>query len=104
MQAMEMQKYGQVPMAPNPSQLKGYAAINEADGKTFGQTVGSMLNKVNNVMAEPEKLTIKAVTTGEVDIHEVMIAMGKSEVAFKLLTAVAQKGISGFDKLTNMQV
>lgn len=100
----EMLKAGQIPHTPQIPRLQGYAAISENDGKTFGATVASMVNRVNNVMAQPEKLTIEAVSTGNVDIHEVMIAMGKSEVAFKLMTAVAQKGVSAFDKLTQMQV
>ena len=62
-----------------------------------------MVSKANDIMAEPENLTIDAVTTGNTDIHEVMIAMGKSEVAFKMITAVTQT-IGGFDKLTSMQI
>ena len=55
-------------------------------------------------MGEPEKLSIEAVKTGNVDIHEVMIALGKSGVAFKLITAMTQKVVGAFDKLSSMQV
>lgn len=97
--------YGQVPQMPGMPSLHGHVSIAEGEGgKTFSQTLASLVNRANNIMGEPEKLSIEAVTTGNVDIHEVMIALGKSEVAFKLMTAVTQKGIGAFDKLTSMQV
>ncbi len=97
--------YGQLPQMPGMPGLKGQITHNAGiEGASFGQTLGAVLNKANNVMSEPEKLTIKAVNTGDVDIHEVMIALGKSEVAFKLITAVTQKVVGAFDKLTSMQV
>lgn len=108
---MKMMGYGQMPGAPSPinlpkdAQLHGYAsATNEIDGKSFGETLSQMIGKANNLMGEPERLSVEAVTTGKVDIHEVMIALGKSEVAFKLMTSVNQKVIGAFDKLTSMQV
>ena len=105
---LEEAGYGHIPAAPSipqDGQLHGYASVtNEIDGKSFGETMASMVNKANDLMSEPERLSIRAVTTGDVDIHEVMIALGKSEVAFKLMTAVTQKTIGAFDKLTSMQV
>ena len=108
LQEMQLQGYGKIPGVPgipNHTGLKGY--INGADrigGTSFGGTLSSMLNKANDLMGQPEKLSIEAVQTGKVDIHEVMIALGKSEVAFKLISSVTQKVIGAFDKLTSMQV
>lgn len=101
--------YGKIPKLPEipkPGQkLHGHISFGNAiEGKSFSETLGSMLNKANGIMAEPERLSIEAVTTGRVDIHEVMIALGKSEVAFKLVTSVVQKTVGAFDKLTSMQV
>jgi flagellar hook-basal body complex protein FliE len=33
-----------------------------------------------------------------------MVALGKSEVAFKLISSLSQKVIGGFEKLVSMQV
>lgn len=105
---MKSQGYGEIPGAPQagmmPGKLHGHVSFNQNDNVTFSQTVANMISSANQTLGAPEQLTIEAVTTGNVDIHEVMIAMGKSEVAFKLITAVAQKGIGTFDKLTNMQI
>lgn len=107
-QAQAMPGYGQIPglpAQPKPSGLEGgVSKTDQVAGKSFGETIGNLLNKANNTMAQPERLSIEAVQTGNVDIHEVMIALGKSEVAFKLISSVSQKVIGAFDKLTSLQV
>jgi len=107
-QAMKLPGYGEVPgmpQMPKAPALEGYITNDERiGGPTFGHTLGSLLQKANDTMAVPEDLSIKALQTGNVDIHEVMIALGKSEVSFKLITAITQKVVSAFDKLTSLQV
>lgn len=94
-----------VPGVPNHQALQGYISSGErVSGTSFGGTLGQMVKSANDLMAKPEDLTIQAVHTGKVDIHEVMIALGKSDVAFKLIAAVSQKVVGAFDKLTSMQV
>jgi flagellar hook-basal body complex protein FliE len=92
LQIQTMPSYGKIPGLPtNPAHngLEGHVTKTEgAGGKSFGETIGVLLNRANDTMAQPEKLSIEAVQTGNVDIHEVMIALGKSEVAFKLITSV----------------
>ncbi len=73
-------------------------------GNSFGNLLGEMLSKVNNTMEKSDKLSEEAVTTGKVNLHEVMIAMAEEEVALGLTTQVAGKFISTIEKLTQMQV
>ena len=99
--------YGFIPKVPgldNPNVGINVGGDGKVEGKTFGETVTSLLNKTNQTLGQPEALSIRAVETGDVDIHEVMVALGKSEVAFKLTTAITQKIIGAFDKLTSLQV
>ena len=94
-----------VPGVPNHPSLSGYISSGSGvAGTSFGGTLGQLVNQANSVMGKPEDLSIQAVHTGKVDIHEVMIALGKADVAFKLITAVSQKVVGAFDKLTSMQV
>ncbi len=98
--------YGQFPKLPGMGQgpLHGKVSNDQVGGNSFNDTMLSMLNKANETLSKPEQLSIRAVTTGDVDIHEVMIALGKSEVAFKLITSVTQKVVGAVDKLTSMQI
>ena len=73
-------------------------------GATFGNLLGEMLSKVNDTMGKTDRLSEEAVTTGKVNLHEVMIAMAEEEVALGLTTQVAGKFISTIEKLTQMQV
>ena len=92
-----------IPQIPQmPSTLKGEVSIGQ--GQSFGNVLGDMLGKVNKMMNKSEQLTEAAVTTGKVNLHEVMIAMAEEEVALGLTTQVAGKFISTIEKLTQMQV
>ena len=91
----------QIPQIEIPS-LKG--SVNLGGGSQFKELLGDMLGKVNGMMNKSEQLTEAAVTTGKVNLHEVMIAMAEEEVALGLTTQVAGKFISTVEKLTQMQV
>ena len=106
---MQGNQYGFIPMpkapvSPPKPTIQGAAEYNVVEGQSFGETLTSMLGKANDVMARPEQLSFDAVTKGNVDIHEVMVALGKSEVAFKLISSLTQKVVGGFEKLVSMQV
>lgn len=88
-----------IPLSPN---FQGNVTINQ--GGSFGNVFAEMVGKVNSMMTKSEQLTEAAVTTGKVDLHEVMIAMAEEEVALGITTQVASKFISTIEKLTQMQV
>ena len=89
-----------IPELPQIPTLKGGVT----SGNSFGNVLSDMLGKVNSMMNKSEQLTEKAVTTGKVNLHEVMIAMAEEEIALGLTTQVAGKFISTVEKLTQMQV
>ena len=91
-----------LPEIPQIPVLKGQ--VNLGSGGTFGNVLSDMLGKVNKMMNKSEQLTEAAVTTGKVNLHEVMIAMAEEEIALGLTTQVAGKFISTVEKLTQMQV
>lgn len=90
----------QVPQVPNIP-LHGQVTLG---GPQFKDVLVDMLGKVNKMMNKSEQLTEAAVTTGKVNLHEVMIAMAEEEVALGLTTQVAGKFISTVEKLTQMQI
>ena len=91
-----------MPEMPQIPTLRGQ--VSSTGGAQFGDILSGMLGKVNSVMNKTENLTEAAVTTGKVNLHEVMIAMAEEEVALGLTTQVASKFISTVEKLTQMQV
>ena len=91
-----------LPQLPQIPVLKGQISAGESG--SFGNVLADMLGKVNKMMNKSEQLTEAAVTTGKVNLHEVMIAMAEEEIALGLTTQVAGKFISTVEKLTQMQV
>ena len=91
-----------IPEIPQIPTLKGVVSI--GGGGQFKDVLTGMLGSVNNMMNKSEQLTEAAVTTGKVNLHEVMIAMAEEEIALGLTTQVAGKFISTVEKLTQMQV
>ena len=89
-----------LPQIPQVPVLKGQVT----SGVQFKDVFTEMLGKVNSMMTRSEKLSEAAVTTGKVNLHEVMIAMQEEEIALGLTTQVAGKFISTIEKLTQMQV
>lgn len=91
-----------LPQLPQIPVLQG--KVTSGGGGSFGEVLTDMLGKVNTMMNKSEQLTEAAVTTGKVNLHEVMIAMAEEEIALGLTTQVAGKFISTVEKLTQMQV
>lgn len=97
--AMQIPKLPEIPQVPT---LKGQ--ITASSSGEFKDVLAGMLGKVNNMMTRSEDLTVEAVTTGKVDLHEVMIAMAEEEIALGITTQVAGKFIGTVEKLTQMQI
>lgn len=76
------------------------AAVAEGTGKFLGELV----NKVNDLQVHADR-EIQKFSTGESKgLHEVMLAMEKSGVAFQFLTQVRNKALEAYQEVMRMQV
>ena len=76
------------------------AAGAEGGGKFFGELV----NKVNDLHQQADK-EIQKLSTGESKgLHEVMLAVEKSGVAFQFLSQVRNKALEAYQEIMRMQV
>jgi len=73
-------------------------------GPSFRETVGGLLTNLNNTLTEPDRLLKESATTGNVDIHDVMIANTKAEILVNVATQVATKVIQAYDRILQLQV
>lgn len=76
----------------------------EVEGPSFGQTLGKMVESINQTAAAPDALMRDAMTTGSVDVHDVMIANAKAELALTVTTQVATKIVQAYDKILQIQL
>jgi flagellar hook-basal body complex protein FliE len=73
-------------------------------GASFADTLKNAVNSVNELSQEAD-VQIQKLATGQTkNIPEVMIAVEKSSVAFKLLTSVRNKVIDAYQEIMKMQV
>ncbi|HOS40753.1 MAG TPA: flagellar hook-basal body complex protein FliE [Spirochaetota bacterium] len=71
---------------------------------SFGDMLTAALSKVNNIQVESDKLTQQMIHAPEsVDIHSVMIAGQKAEIAISFTKAVRDEVIRGYRELMNMR-
>lgn len=69
-----------------------------------GKFLGELVNKVNDLQLHADK-EIQKISTGESKgLHEVMLAMEKSGVAFQFLTQVRNKAMDAYHEIMRMQV
>ena len=69
-----------------------------------GKFFGELVSKTNELQAQSDS-AIQGLATGESKgLHEVMIAMEKSSVAFQFLGQVRNKAIDAYNEVMRMQV
>ncbi|MBI5485264.1 MAG: flagellar hook-basal body complex protein FliE [Deltaproteobacteria bacterium] len=69
-----------------------------------GKFLGELVNKVNDLQLQADH-EIQKLSTGESKgLHEVMLAVEKSGVAFQFLTQVRNKAMDAYQEIMRMQV
>lgn len=95
---------------PSMSQTgMGYGRVSnlESTDKTssFKDVMTNMVSNINDQMNQPDDLLAKAASgTGDVDVHDVMIAMSKAELTLTVATNAVSKVIQAYDKIVQIQV
>ena len=71
---------------------------------SFKDVMGNLLSDTNKTLALPDELMNRSLTTGDVDIHEVMIANTKADLAVNLASQVVTKVIQAYERVQQIQV
>jgi flagellar hook-basal body complex protein FliE len=71
---------------------------------SFADTLKQSLNEVNQMLNESDQLS-EALALGQIDnVHEVMIAAEKANIALQLTVAVRNKVVEAYQELSRMQI
>ncbi len=95
---------------PSMSQTgMGYGRVSNLEGSekisSFKDVMTNMVSNINDQMNQPDDLLAKAASgTGDVDVHDVMIAMSKAELTLTVATNAVSKVIQAYDKIVQIQV
>lgn len=87
---------------------KGSVAGNGLDkpapAQSFGQILGQKLEEVNSLQKNVDQLTETFLAGGPVEIHEMLIAAEKADIALRETVAVRDKLVEAYKQIANMQI
>jgi flagellar hook-basal body complex protein FliE len=70
----------------------------------FSNVLGNMVGELNTTMVAPDSLMQRAITTGDVDVHDVMMANAKADIAVNVASQVLTKIIQAYERVQQIQV
>lgn len=72
--------------------------------QNFGDFLKAALNKVNQTQLEAEQITKDFVLGNDVELHQVILATEKAELALQLTIQIRNKVIEAYQELMKMQI
>lgn len=86
-------------------QLQGTGASGQtAKEEPFSQAFGEIFDETAKNLQRADQAVLQANSGGEVDLHEMMIAMEKADVSLRLLVQVRNKAVKAYKEIMRMQV
>jgi len=80
-------------------------SIEQPETPDFKTVFTGLVENLNQDIKKPDQLLQDYMTgTGNVDLHDVMIAINKTEVATQMATTVTSKIISAYDKIMQINI
>ncbi|WP_427338626.1 flagellar hook-basal body complex protein FliE [Caloranaerobacter sp. DY30410] len=88
----------------NSSYVSKNISVNNNGKDSFGKFLKEALDKVNSLQIEAERYN-KLLAIGQIDnIHEVMIASEKANIALQLTLSIRNKVIDAYKEIMRMQI
>lgn len=80
-------------------------SVETASTPNFKQVMSGLVENLNTEMNAPDNLLKDAMAGNQnVDIHDVMTAMAKSEISVNVATQIVGKVIQAYDRIMQIQV
>lgn len=71
---------------------------------SFGQYLGNALNQLSATAVASDQLAESFAVGEDVEIHEVMIAMQETQIAFDLAAQVRNKAVEAYQEIMRLQL
>ncbi len=79
-------------------------SFSETPKATFKDVMVNLIKDTDKTLTEPDEMMNRAMTTGDVDIHEVMIANAKADITVNIASQVVTKVIQAYERVQQIQV
>jgi flagellar hook-basal body complex protein FliE len=88
---------GTIPTSTTP------IGVSESSKGGFGATLRTAINQVDQLSQDSEGQVTQLLQGDRQDIHNVMIAVEKADVAFQLMMQVRNKIVNAYEEVSKMQ-
>jgi len=93
-----------LPAFPNLGQTGSAPASGAADGEgNFGSVLKNAINQVEELHGSAQQQVTDLLKGDRGDVHSVMIAVEKADIAFQLMMQVRNKIVSAYQEVSHMQ-
>lgn len=90
------------PLGSNPFRMG--IMKTQGEGGSFSEVMSGLVSNLNNEVQKPDKMIAEAMINPEMDIHDVMMQVNKTEVTLNIATQATTKIIQGYEKIISLQV
>lgn len=97
------------PIDPINNILKASPGIEKSpeskpETQSFAQMVSQRLEETNSLQKEADRLTVDFIQGRPVEIHEMLIAAEKADLALRETVAIRDRLIEAYKQIANMQI
>ena len=92
---------GNVGAADGAAALRSMPALGGGSGDSFSNVLGNFIKEVNQKQVDASQ-TMQS--SGNVSLHQVVIAMEEASVSFQLMVEVRNKLLESYQELMRMQI
>lgn len=89
---------------PKLSMANATAKKNEVSGTSFSDIMNDAISKVNDLQVESNQKTEDFISGVSDDIHSVIIAGSKADLALQMTLQVRNKVMDAYKEIMNMQI
>ncbi len=86
-----------------PGQIPGQAGAGQ-DSASFKNFLMDSIQQVNSMQQDADRAVEKVITGGDVNPVEVLTAVQKADIAFRLLIQVRNKIVQAYEEVKNIRV
>jgi flagellar hook-basal body complex protein FliE len=99
-----IQSMPSMPISPAGLPGMGQAAPTQSTQKPFTDFLRDSIQEVNAMQQDADQAVQQLFTGGEVTEAEVLTAVQKADIAFRMMLQVRNKLVSAYDQIQNMRI
>lgn len=88
----------------SPESVRGADFSGDPQKSSFKDVMTNMVQDMDRTLSMPDDLMNRALTHGDVDLHEVMIANTKADISVNIAAQVVTKVIQAYERVQQIQV